>query len=317
MIAGSIIMGRALAPVEAAIGHWRSFTAARGAYGRLTEMLVANPFGAPRMSLPAPAGALEVAAVTARPQGAKAPVLQGIGFALQPGELLGVIGPSGAGKSSLARLLVGVWPPLAGSVRLDGAEIGDWNRREIGPHIGYLPQDVELFSGTVAENIARFGEPDPEGVVKAAQLAGAHDLILHFADGYDTQIGEGGGVLSGGQRQRIGLARAVYGEPALIVLDEPNSNLDSEGEEALRQALRRLGAMDKTVVIISHRPSVLSVVDKLLVLRDGRAEAFGPRDEVMRQVTRAVAEAAGQSRGDPAARPPSVAHVDRESHGAA
>jgi len=288
MIATSIIMGRALAPVEATINHWRSFIGARGAHGRLDELLGRHGAPAERMPLPPPEGRLRLEGVTALPPGARAPVLHGISFELARGELLGVIGPSAAGKSTLARMLVGVWPPTSGHVRLDGAELRDWSPAELGRHIGYLPQDVELFDGTVHENIARFGAPDPEGVVAAARTAGAHEMILALSDGYDTRIGEAGSVLSGGQRQRIGLARALYGAPALIVLDEPNANLDGEGEEALRTSLGSLKALGRTVVVISHRPNILATVDTLLMLRDGRIELFGPQKDALPKLMRTV-----------------------------
>ena len=288
MIAASIIMGRALAPVEGAIKNWRGVVLAREAHRRLTDFLADLEKRGPSMPLPRPRGAITVEKLVAAPPGGKTPVIKGISFALAPGDSLGIIGPSAAGKSTLARLIVGVWRPSSGHVRLDAADVADWDHLQLGPHLGYLPQDVELFDGTVADNIARFAEPDPEGVVAAARQAGVHELILHLPDGYDTVIGERGAVLSGGQRQRIGLARALYGEPALVVLDEPNSNLDGEGEQALRQALIGLKERGATVVIIAHRPSVLSAVDKLLVLRDGMIETFGPREEVLPKVTRAV-----------------------------
>lgn len=287
MIAASIIMGRALAPIEQAIGHWRQFVGARSAYRRLDTLLKESPLQAGHLTLPEPKGYLSVEQVVAVPPGAARPVLKGIAFRLEPGEALGVIGPSAAGKSTLARLLVGVWPPSAGAVRLDGAELHAWNRVELGPHIGYLPQDVELFTGTVAENIGRFAdEPDSEQVVQAAKRAGVHEMVLQLSDGYDTQIGENGSVLSGGQRQRIGLARALYGKPVLVVLDEPNSNLDAAGDQALTDAILGLKSQNATVVVMAHRPSAISAVDKLLMLRDGKIEAFGPKEEVLAQVTR-------------------------------
>ena len=287
MIAASIIMGRALAPIEQAIGHWRQFVGARSAYRRLDTLLKESPLQAGHLTLPEPKGYLSVEQVAAVPPGAARPVLKGIAFRLEPGEALGVIGPSAAGKSTLARLLVGVWPPSAGAVRLDGAELHAWNRVELGPHIGYLPQDVELFTGTVAENIGRFAdEPDSEQVVQAAKRAGVHEMVLQLSDGYDTQIGENGSVLSGGQRQRIGLARALYGKPVLVVLDEPNSNLDAAGDQALTDAILGLKSQNATVVVMAHRPSAISAVDKLLMLRDGKIEAFGPKEEVLAQVTR-------------------------------
>ncbi|MFW6027351.1 MAG: type I secretion system permease/ATPase [bacterium] len=294
MIAASIILGRALAPVEGALGHWRGIGAARGAYSRLKAFVAALPEEREHLRLPEPRGALRVEGVVAMPPGTRTPVLGGVSFALQPGDSLGIVGPSAAGKSSLARLLVGVWRPSAGKVRLDGADVADWPNEELGPHLGYLPQDVELFEGTIAENIARFQQPDSEAVVRAARQAGVHDMILRLERGYDTQIGPGGASLSGGQRQRIGLARALYGEPKLVVLDEPNSNLDSDGEMALWKALAGLRERKATVVMIAHRNSMLSHVSKLLVLNHGRVEAFGPKDQVIPKLTGSTAKAAGR-----------------------
>lgn len=294
MIAASIIMGRALAPVEGAIGQWRSFANALSAYSRLQQFMSSLPEDGERLPLPPPKGAVSVENVVAVPPGLRKPVLKGVSLKIGPGDALGIIGPSAAGKSSLARLLVGVWRPAAGSVRLDGANVCDWDHELLGVHLGYLPQDVELFQGTIAENIARFREPDPEAVVRAARLAGVHDLILHLEKGYDTQIGEGGVGLSGGQRQRIGLARALYGDPALVVLDEPNSNLDNDGENALWQALQKLRERGATVVVIAHRASMLAHVNKLLVLKDGMADAFGPKEEVLPKLTRAVPTGTGK-----------------------
>jgi len=291
MIAASIMMGGALAPVEGAIGNWRGFVMDRNARSRLKAFLADDRAPAVSMPLPRPKGAISVEKLVAAPPGVGKPVLKGISFALEPGDGLGIIGPNGAGKSTLARLLVGVWAPASGTVRLDGADVSDWNHIELGPHLGYLPQDVELFDGTVAENIARFAEPDPNAVVEAARRAGVHEMILHLADGYDTRIGPAGAALSGGQRQRIGLARALYGGPALVVLDEPNANLDGEGEEALRQAVLAMKAQGTTVVIIAHRPTILGSMDKLLVLRDGLIEHFGGTEEVLPKVTRAVPKA--------------------------
>lgn len=300
MIGGSILMGRALAPVDLAIGTWRMFVSARNAYNRLKEMLIMFPSRQVRMSLPPPKGHLIVSNLVVVPPGASAQVIKGVNFEIKPGEVVSIIGPSAAGKSTLARAIVGVWKPYVGSVRLDGADIHHWNREELGPFIGYLPQDVELLDGTIAENIARFGEIDPRKVVEAAKIAGVHEMILQFPNGYETQIGEGGSVLSGGQRQRIALARAVYGLPNLIVLDEPNSNLDEAGETALVNAIRILKELRKTVVVISHRPSVLVVVDKILVLVNGIVQLYGPREEVLKVlVANSQQQQAGQLRQQP------------------
>jgi PrtD family type I secretion system ABC transporter len=286
MIAGSILMGRALAPVEQAVGQWRGFVAARSAYDRLKELLQRTPAEGEAMPLPAPQGALSVERLVVAPPGSRTPVLKGVQFEIAAGEHLGLIGPSGAGKSTLARALIGVWQPASGAVRLDGASIGDWDGEQLGPYLGYLPQDVELFEGTVAENIARMGEVDPDEVVRAAKLAGVHDMILRLPDGYDTELGAGGQRLSGGQRQRVGLARALYGDVRLVLLDEPNANLDTEGEQALTQALAELKREGRTCVMITHRPTLLSAVDKVLVLDKGATQAFGPREQVLSKVTR-------------------------------
>ncbi|MGV8899120.1 MAG: type I secretion system permease/ATPase [Burkholderiaceae bacterium] len=292
MIAGSILMGRALSPVEQLIGVWKQFASTRSAYERLTKLLAENPAREAGMALPKPLGALSIEGVTAAPPGSKVAVLNGLTFAIAPGDVLGVIGPSGSGKSTLARLMVGVWPAAVGKVRLDGADIYRWNKDQLGPNIGYLPQDIELFAGTVSENIARFGEIDSEQVIVAAKRAGVHDMILHFPQGYDTRLGEGGAGLSGGQKQRIGLARAMYGDPSFIVLDEPNSNLDDVGEQALVEAITDLRERGKTIVLITHRTSIIGVTSKLLLLRDGAARLFGPRDEVLQALAQANAEKA-------------------------
>lgn len=281
MIAGSILMGRALAPVDQLIGVWKHWISARAAYYRLNEMLNTYPALQDSLSLPAPKGDLLIENVSAAPPGTKQVVLKNLAFRINKGDVVGVIGPSGAGKSSLARLLVGVWRAQVGNVRLDGADVATWDKVQLGPYVGYLPQDVELFEGTIAENIARFGDLKSEPIVAAAQMAGVHDMILHLPQGYDTQIGVDGNALSGGQKQRIGLARALYGNPILVVLDEPNSNLDDMGEAALVQAILALKALGRTVVVIGHRPGTFAVMDKLLVLRDGAVAAYGPRDEVL------------------------------------
>ena len=287
MIAASILVGRALQPVQQVIGVWKNFASTRSAYERLTTLLEANPARDAGMALPKPLGTLTVEGVTAAPPGVKTPVVRNVSFGINPGDVLGVIGPSGSGKSTLARLLVGVWPAMVGKVRLDGADIYHWNKAELGPYIGYLPQDIELFSGTVSENIARFGEIDAEKVVLAAKRAGVHDMILHLPDGYDTKLGDGGAGLSGGQKQRLGLARAMYGDPSVIVLDEPNSNLDDAGEVALVNAVRDLRQRGKTIVLITHRTSAISVTNKLLLMRDGAVHMFGPTDKVLAAVNEA------------------------------
>jgi len=281
MIAASILVGRALAPVQQVISVWKSWGSTRSAYERLTALLTLNPAREAGMPLPKPQGRLTVESVTAGPPGAKTPVVANVSFAIAPGDVLGVIGPSGSGKSTLARLLVGVWPAAVGKVRLDGADIYQWNKGELGPHIGYLPQDIELFSGTISENIARFGEVDADKVVLAAKRAGVHEMILHMPAGYDTLLGDGGAGLSGGQKQRIGLARAMYDDPALLVLDEPNSNLDDIGEQALVQAVRDLRQRGKTIVLVTHRTTVLGATNKLLLMREGAVQMFGATNEVL------------------------------------
>jgi ATP-binding cassette subfamily C exporter for protease/lipase len=281
MIAASILVGRALAPVQQVIGVWKSYSSTRSAYERLVALLAANPERSAGMALPKPLGAITIEGVSAAPPGSTVAVIKGLNIAIAPGDVIGVIGPSGSGKSTLARLLVGVWPAFAGKVRLDGADIYTWNKGELGPYIGYLPQDIELFAGTVSDNIARFGDIDPDKVVEAARRAGVHDLILHLPQGYDTMLGDGGAGLSGGQRQRLGLARAMYGDPSVIVLDEPNSNLDDVGELALVQAIGDLRQRGKTIVLITHRTSAIGVTTKLLLLRDGVAEMFGPTSQVL------------------------------------
>jgi ATP-binding cassette subfamily C exporter for protease/lipase len=292
MIAASILMGRALAPVEQAIGAWKGFASVRSAYERLNKLLDAVPAADERMPLPRPKGELRVENVMASAPGSQLAIIKGVSFALSPGEVLGVIGPSASGKSTLARLLIGIWPCASGKVRLDGVDIASWDKLEAGPWLGYLPQDVELLEGSIAENIARFAEVDSERVVLAAERAGVHEMILRFPQGYDTQIGPGGGFLSGGQRQRIALARAIYDAPALIVLDEPNSNLDESGEAALIKTVNDLKAGGSTIVIVTHRTSILAAVDKLLLMRDGMVQLFGPRNDVLN----ALANAAGNVR---------------------
>ena len=281
MIAGSILLGRALAPIDMVIANWKGFINARGQYQRLNELLLQIPADTEKMTLPAPTGLIKFEEVQVIPPGAKEPALKGISLTIIPGDLLAVVGPSGAGKSTFARALLGIWPTSVGKIRLDGADVSAWNREELGPYIGYLPQDVELFEGSISENIARFGEIDPEAVINAAKMADVHELILSLPEGYDTVIGANGGVLSGGQRQRVGLARALYGNPVLVVLDEPNSNLDEQGELALGNALQRMKQKKVTVILVTHRQSVLSYVDKLLILSDGQLAVYGPRDQVV------------------------------------
>jgi PrtD family type I secretion system ABC transporter len=287
MIAATILLSRALAPVEMLVGGWRSLVEARSAWRRLDELLAANPPAEPGTELPAPRGRLDVERVVFALRRAERPIIHGASFGLVAGECLGIVGPSASGKSTLARLIVGIWKPASGTVRLDGAGVAAWPRDKLGPHIGYLPQDVQLFSGSVAENIARLGDPDPAEVISAAQRANVHELILRLPQGYDTDVGESAQLLSHGQRQRIALARALYGEPRLVVLDEPNANLDRDGDRALVRTLATLKEEGVTVVIIAHRPSLLAGVDKMLVLREGTIEAFGPRRDVMPRVTRA------------------------------
>lgn len=295
MIAGSILLGKATGPIDQLIGVWKQWSTVKSSYDRLNELLSANPPRESGMELGKPSGVVSVEGVTAAPPGSTVAVIKGLTISLQPGDVLGIIGPSGSGKSTLARLLVGVWPSAVGKVRLDGADIYQWNKDQLGPHIGYLPQDIELFGGTVADNIARFGEVDSEKVILAAKRAGVHDMILHLPKGYDTLLGDGGAGLSGGQKQRLGLARAMYDDPSLLVLDEPNSNLDDVGEQALLTAVNDLRQRGKTIILITHRQSVLGATNKLLLLRDGVAQAFGPRDQVLQALAQAHQQAQQQA----------------------
>ncbi len=284
IIASSILTSRALAPVEVAIAHWRNFLAARQSWRRLTGMLALVPASQQRMELPRPAASLTLEAVGIAPPGTSRLVVQGVALQLKAGQGLGVIGPSASGKSSLARALVGVWPAVQGTIRIDGATIDQWSSEVLGSHIGYLPQDMELFAGSVARNIARFDAEAPaDAIIAAAKAAGVHELVLALPDGYETQIGEGGAALSAGQRQRIGLARALYGDPFLVVLDEPNSNLDREGDEALTRAILGARARGGIVVVVAHRPAALAGVDNILVMLNGRPQAFGPKESVLRE----------------------------------
>ncbi len=282
MIAGSIMLGRALAPIDQMIGAWKGLVSARSQFNRLDELLGKMPDDTEPMPLPEPQGNFSAENLMVAPPGTRQAVLSGVNITINKGEVIGIVGPSGAGKSTFARALLGIWPAMSGKIRLDGADIFQWDREALGQHIGYLPQDIELFDGTISENIARFYNVDPEKVVAAAQAVGVHELILALPKGYDTVIGVSGGALSGGQRQRIGLARAMYDNPAVLVLDEPNSNLDDEGEKALFATLQKIkSTRSATVVIISHKPGILAVTDKVLVLKDGQVAAFDTTQNIM------------------------------------
>ena len=289
MIAANVLMTRALAPIDMLVGTWRGFIGARGAFGRLEALLAAHPERDPALSRVAPQGAITLREVVAVAPGRAEPILKGVNVAVAPGTVTVVLGPSGSGKSTLARCMVGIWPGVSGEVLLDGLPISGWDRNELGPYLGYLPQDIELFEGSIAENIARFGEVSSEKVIAAARSAGLHEMILRFPKGYDTPIGEAGNLLSGGQRQRIGLARAVYGDPVLVVLDEPNANLDDVGEAALVRTVQELKAKGRTVFLITHRPGIVAVADRLLILRNGMVQTEGPRDEVLASMRAAQA----------------------------
>jgi ATP-binding cassette subfamily C protein len=287
LIAGSIVLSRALAPIEIAISNWKGFVGMRQSMQRLDQILAALPDKEVATALPRPSRVLEVKDLSVAPPGESIPAISAVTFSLQSGDGLGVIGPSAAGKSTLIRALVGAWAPLprGGSVRLDGATLDQWSPEAIGRDIGYLPQDIELFDGTVAENISRLDpQPSSDAVIAAAQLAGIHDMIVHLPDGYETRIGDAGTKLSAGQRQRLGLARALYGDPFLVVLDEPNSNLDTQGDMALTGAIRSVRERGGIVVVVAHRPSALAGLDKVLALAKGQVQAFGPRDEVLKSV---------------------------------
>ena len=300
VIAGSILMGRALAPVDQLINTWKQSKGARSAYRRLNQLLNEVPKTEQRLTLPPPQGHLRVESATLVPPGGSLPVLKSVDLFVPAGETLVIFGPSAAGKSSLARAMVGVWPLMAGKVRLDGTEMGHWNREELGPYIGYLPQDIELFEGTVAENIARFGEPDADKVAAAARLASVDEMIRYLEDGFETRIGVKGVTLSGGQRQRIGLARALYGDPRLVILDEPNASLDEQGEAALMATCKTLKERGISLVMVTHRSGLLQLADKLLLLSNGQVKLFGERDAVLQkmlamqqQVREQVSEKAG------------------------
>lgn len=303
LIVGSVLGGRILAPLAQVIGQWRSVVNVRESWKRLDSMLKQVPETEAGMALPVPRGVLAVEGLVAAVPGSQAQILRGVQFGLQPGQVLAVVGPSASGKTTLARLLVGVWPPLVGKVRLDGADVFTWNKQELGPHVGYLPQGVELLDGTLAENIARFGDINMDAVHAAARAVGIHAWIESLPDGYNTVLGQEGARLSGGQRQRVGLARALYGQPAFVVLDEPNSSLDEAGEAALVQAVAQLSALGTTFVLITHRTSVLQVCSHMLVLRDGVQQAFGPRDDVLA----ALSKAAGAAQSAAAAQQPGAA----------
>jgi ATP-binding cassette subfamily C protein RsaD len=284
MIAASIIVGRALAPIEGAVGQWKNFLNARNSWDRIQKLFEAVPPPEERLSLPAPKGRVTAEMAMVAPPGARVPTLKGANFDIPAGATLGIVGPSAAGKSSLVRGLVGVWPIVQGAIRLDGSELKHWDPAQLGQHIGYLPQDVELFSGSVADNIARFTEYDAQEVIDAAQMAGCHEMIQELPDGYETQIGEGGQSLSGGQRQRLALARSLFRMPALVVLDEPNASLDAPGEIALVHAIQRLKAAGRTVIFVTHKVNLLGVADLIMVLQGGVIAKLGPRDEIMRQL---------------------------------
>ncbi|MCK5871977.1 MAG: type I secretion system permease/ATPase [Methylococcales bacterium] len=292
MIAGSILLGKALAPIDQLIGGWKGFIVARTQYKRLNDLLINIPEDKDKMSLQAPKGQLQAEQAVIVPPGAKIPAVKGVSFTIEAGDTVGILGPSGAGKSSLARALLGIWPTSNGAIRLDGADIFDWDRVELGAHIGYLPQDIELFEGSISENISRFGEMDSDKIIEAAKMSGVHDMILHLPDGYDTMIGAMGNNLSGGQRQRVGLARAVYGNPKLIVLDEPNSNLDDSGEMALAHAIASLKAKKTTIIIVTHRHNILGQLNKLLLLQDGLVALYGGRDAVLAKMAEQQQQAA-------------------------
>ncbi len=311
MIAATILLGKATAPVEMVIGSWKQWRGVVSSYDRLKKLLADNPPRIVGMSLPRPKGYLSMEGVYAAPPGVSKPVLKNINFAIEPGDVLGVIGPSAAGKSTLARVAVGIWPSTPNAARIDGADVYRWNKDELGPALGYVPQDIEVFPGTVSENIARFREFQPEDVIAAAQSSGVHDMILHFPEGYDTRIGDGGMGLSGGQKQRLALARALYGKPNLVVLDEPNSNLDEVGEAALVRAIQELQARKASVIVITHRIPILQVTNKLLLLQDGNVRMFGPTAQVMQALQGSPASNAAATPGEQvAASNPAPAPVD-------
>ncbi|HWI84499.1 type I secretion system permease/ATPase [Ramlibacter sp.] len=291
MVATNLLMGRALAPIDQLVSVWRAFITTRDAFHRLEQLLSDYPQRDPNLRRVAPQGEVTLRNVVAEAAGRATPILKGISFSVPAGSVTAVLGPSGSGKSTLARVMMGIWPEVSGEVLLDGLPIEGWNRIELGPHLGYLPQDIELFEGSIGENIARFGEVDPVKVIEAARCAGLHEMILRFPKGYDTPIGEAGNLLSGGQRQRIGLARAVYGDPAVIVLDEPNANLDDAGEAALVRTVQQLKARGKTIFLITHRPGAVAVADRIIMLQDGQIRVEGPRDAVIASLRAAATPA--------------------------
>ena len=312
VIAATMLISKSVGPLQNLIGQWASIVKARQAFERLNQLLKEDEARTQQMRLPAPQGQLTVAGLVGVPPGANKPVLTDLNFEIAAGQALAVVGPSASGKSSLARLLVGVWKPARGSVRLDGVEISEWNHDELGPQMGYVPQEIDFFDGTVAENIARMGQVDPDAVVEAARLVGMHEIILSWPKGYDTRLGDAGFAPSGGQRQRLAIARALYGNPRFVVLDEPNANLDETGEQALIQALRHLRERGATVVVTTHRPRLIGIVDYMLVLKGGRQVGFGPPRELFEAVKRALPAdpgATGPSTGDDAAQPEGAANL--------
>jgi ATP-binding cassette subfamily C exporter for protease/lipase len=308
MIIGSILGGRVLAPLVQIVTQWRMVVNVRDAWQRLEGLLASAPVKPVAMSLPAPHGSLLVEALVAGAPNGGVAIIKNVAFSLPPGQVLAVVGPSASGKTTLARLLVGLWPAVSGKVRLDGADVFTWDKKELGPYLGYLPQGVELLDGTLAENIARFGEVEPAKVKEAARAVGLHEFIMSLPQGYDSPVGRDGAMLSGGQRQRVALARAIYDDPVLVVLDEPNSSLDESGDAALASAILELKARGTTFVIMTHRTSVLAVADKMLVLRDGVMQMFGPRDEVLTALKQANEQASAQATGQqsPGAMRPAV-----------
>ena len=307
MIAASIIMGRALAPLDLIIGSWKGFSSARSSYERIEGLLNDFPKDKEYMKLPAPKGEITLENVVVIPPSGTVPSLKGISMKIEKGDVVGIIGPSAAGKSSLARVMLGLWPLTNGVARIDKADISQWDREDLGKYVGYLPQDIELFEGTVSQNIARFAEVEPEKVVEAASKAGVHEMILKLNEGYDTKIGPGGASLSGGQRQRIGLARALYNNPVFIVLDEPNSNLDDVGEAALVEAIKSLRAAGTTVVIITHRTNVLQATNKLALINNGVLELYGNTNDVLNAIAQKQQAAAGQAQAQAQAQRPAAA----------